>query len=353
MFHQKSGWTYLKIMTRDIRTNNRCSDTAFSSTFSTLSSSQSRPLSTKSSFGDHYNKNRVPNIESYLEQQEFEYKTNESHCMLRVCPFCLRPTNNDPTNLYKLYIEKETGIFFCHRCGKSGSWQTFCGYVSGETEITSQTGILTSTKKSNVQHPLSMPDQLLHSFCITNLLDVPKSEATTSSSSIHPLDYLTNVRGLSRAVLRKYGVGTLKHYFRDNDNKSNKSESHSEDADKGKNGNNDKNDDTSGHSVDCISFPWLMTADEVIAQERSRGVTTDIPPGSKFWTRRIKIRSIENKSWQRLLPAGGGWGLFGYHTIPNDANEIVVTEGEYDAMAGMSCEFVVYIYIFCQFGCGI
>ena len=36
---------------------------------------------------------------------------------------------------------------------------------------------------------------------------------------------------------------------------------------------------------------------------------------------------------QRLLPAGGGWGLFGWHTVPDQARSIVLTEGEYDAMA--------------------
>ncbi|KAL7465656.1 hypothetical protein ACHAXS_007329 [Conticribra weissflogii] len=49
--------------------------------------------------------------------------------------------------------------------------------------------------------------------------------------------------------------------------------------------------------------------------------------------RRIKVRSIESKSWQRLDPAGGGFGLFGWHTVPADATEIIVTEGEFDAMA--------------------
>ena len=29
----------------------------------------------------------------------------------------------------------------------------------------------------------------------------------------------------------------------------------------------------------------------------------------------------------------GGWGLFGWHTVPCDAKEIIITEGEYDAMA--------------------
>jgi hypothetical protein len=49
--------------------------------------------------------------------------------------------------------------------------------------------------------------------------------------------------------------------------------------------------------------------------------------------RRIKVRSIEKKSWQRLDPPGGGFGLFGWHTVAHDATEIIITEGEFDAMA--------------------
>ena len=34
-----------------------------------------------------------------------------------------------------------------------------------------------------------------------------------------------------------------------------------------------------------------------------------------------------------VLHTGGDWGLFGLHTVSDDAAELVITEGEYDAMA--------------------
>ena len=52
-----------------------------------------------------------------------------------------------------------------------------------------------------------------------------------------------------------------------------------------------------------------------------------------FVTDRYKARSIVRKNGQRLVPTGGGWGWFGWHTVPADATTIVVTEGEFDAMA--------------------
>ncbi len=36
---------------------------------------------------------------------------------------------------------------------------------------------------------------------------------------------------------------------------------------------------------------------------------------------------------QRLLPKGGNWGFFGWNTVRKDDKEVIITEGEYDAMA--------------------
>jgi twinkle protein len=55
-------------------------------------------------------------------------------------------------------------------------------------------------------------------------------------------------------------------------------------------------------------------------------------------------RALATKGLQRIMPKGGMWGLFGWHTVPSlsaDINtsssatqrEIILTEGEFDAMA--------------------
>lgn len=59
-----------------------------------------------------------------------------------------------------------------------------------------------------------------------------------------------------------------------------------------------------------------------------------VTPRTVFWNRcfpeavvvRVKARAVESKRWQRLDPAGGRWGLFGLHTVPEKTTEIVVTE---------------------------
>ena len=77
------------------------------------------------------------------------------------------------------------------------------------------------------------------------------------------------------------------------------------------------------------------------AQDEHAAATNHIPRSDEdaesiygpYISRRIKVRSIEQKGWQRLDPPGGGFGLFGWHTVPHDATELIITEGEFDAMA--------------------
>lgn len=67
---------------------------------------------------------------------------------------------------------------------------------------------------------------------------------------------------------------------------------------------------------DCVVFPWITLNEE----------------GNPI-VHRYKIRSIEMKSHMRLEPNGGDWGFFGWHVVPSFCQSLVITEGEYDAMA--------------------
>ena len=64
---------------------------------------------------------------------------------------------------------------------------------------------------------------------------------------------------------------------------------------------------------DCATFPWVVEGD-----------------GGAPSIARVKLRSVEAKKNMRLEPAGGAWGLFGLHTVPDDCDEVVLCEGEYD-----------------------
>ena len=309
--------------------------------------------------------------------------------------------------------------------------------------------------------PLPMPPKRLNSLYITKLFENDDSgggggggggsnvNTKNDNDAQSVLTYLTQLRGINRATLRKYGVGCARYNFPDRSNSNNN--------------NNNKNGGGIAYvSSVCVTFPWMMRMGEVEEMEDMRGAkyiwkgnstntttTTSTPTEvirtdndlkgviddngdntvasstrqtekkkeidkiakmtaleryhyrkerknlsrgkqdanvgaietSKFMTqilgakagnnvndddgvvnqeglhnnkdeeeeedeesnveslngpyitRRIKVRSIEHKAWQRLDPPGGGSGLFGWHTIPSNATSIIITEGEFDAMA--------------------
>jgi twinkle protein len=246
-------------------------------------------------------------------------RQQSQHVVIKECPFCEKPTKNMADNQHKIYVKIGDGVYFCHRCGAKGSWNDFQRHIAGDqhqedAEAWSEIGHIRmsprhpppargydrTTDTPSTAKSLPMPSERLNSCYITSLLDQPGTNPS--------LEYLTKVRGFTTSTLRKYGVGRGTYNFPGEDGRF--------------------------VPAECITFPWILPAAEVVEQEELRGATIELPPNQAFVTRRIKARALENKAWQRLDPPGGGWGLFGYHTIPADATEIVVTEGEYDAMAG-------------------
>ncbi len=302
-------------------------------------------------------------------------RTTNTHVVLRECPFCTKPTRNDPTNLYKLHIQIGGGAFFCHRCGTGGSWYDLKAHFGGfnvergmggpthnvnmrggntnqfqssgagksndgwnysNNKQKQQQGNSSNTASGGSEACLPMPPTRLSGLYSSRLLDpmtnnTPNNgENGSKTSENDPLEYLTKVRGLDTKTLRKYGVGKAAYRFPSD-----------------KQGGGYK-------EAECITFPWIMRESDVKTQEEMRGATFELNNDSKdaektnardsnttsgdaptgaFVTRRIKARALERKSWQRLDPPGGGWGLFGLHTVPDDCKTLILTEGEYDAMA--------------------
>lgn len=48
--------------------------------------------------------------------------------------FCTKPHYNDKTNLFTLSLNKEMGMFYCHRCTSRGSWLDFKSTILGVKE---------------------------------------------------------------------------------------------------------------------------------------------------------------------------------------------------------------------------
>ncbi|XXQ30142.1 SF4 helicase domain-containing protein [Plasmodiophora brassicae] len=223
----------------------------------------------------HY---RMPDgeIVRYLTRKNLVHRVSDVHAIVKECPFC-KPHKNSRDNLWKLYIWLENGRCFCHRCGLNCSFYDFKRQTGGLA------GISTTLGGNSKAHDKQ--------------LDQAKAFESRERLETEPdvLKYLTETRGLSRDVLKKYGVGSADVWFA-----------------------------SGGESPDwklekCVTFPWAR-----MDEDSGYG---------PLYVDRLKIRSIEQKANQRLEPRGGPWGLFGWHTVPASAEVIVITEGEFDAMA--------------------
>ena len=278
------------------------------------------------------------------------------HICVRDCPFC-HDTKGEANNQFKLNVKIGDGCYYCFRCGVKGSWydlkMKLGGYevsststISGMTETQPRKkysygsrggngeydgsgggslGKGTKRLENNAQKgkvtTLPMPEQFLQDAYSKSLLDrfpVKGSQDDTPQMN-ETLKYLLDVRKLELKTLQKYGVGRGMYAFPSNNGYE---------------------------EAECVTFPWFMKAHMIQIQEelsKSKNSLSKIldddnlisaaTKQAPYILRRIKARSIVNKGWQRLDPPGGGWGFFGYHTIPDDATEVVITEGEYDAMA--------------------
>lgn len=143
---------------------------------------------------------------------------------------------------------------------------------------------------------LPMPSPKLQTTYITNLLDntTDDGKGIDGSSSASALKYLTEVRGLTRQTLRKFGVGLGSYRFPS--------------VEPGQHNRFVK--------ADCITFPWIMKSSEIHEQETLRGGSFVAPSQPQqqgdegtglrdpFVTRRVKARALDNKANQRLDPPG-------------------------------------------------
>jgi len=210
-------------------------------------------------------------ILEYLGRHSLSSKPVNEHIVVKECPFC-HATGGKVDNQWKLYILNRNGCYKCFRCSSQGSWFDFKNKIQGRnggTAISVQPA-LPPSPSAVAAAPQIRPAPTVHLEQVTNRQQHQEA-----------IEYLNERRGLSTDTLDKYGVGLTRLSF------------------------------GSGPEW-CYTFPWFDGDAELI---------------------RYKARAMEAKQKQRLVPKGGGWSLFGMNTVDDDASEVVLTEGEFDAMA--------------------
>ena len=212
-------------------------------------------------------------IKNFLLRTGIDFRETSNGFTTRYCPICPKPHYEDRTNLYTLGFKARSGVFHCFRCGASGSWYDFKNFMlGGELSVE-------PIQKEEVNYP----SEEEHVVRYVNLRDGKLPEI---------IRYLQDERAISIDTLLKYRVGVGMHTFRDIDTDC-------------------------SVELPCVYFPMFL------------------PRKDMHKLTRIKVRAIykQNKAHMKMLPTGGTWGLFGANTVPGGTKSIVITEGEYDAMA--------------------
>ncbi|OQR85631.1 twinkle protein [Achlya hypogyna] len=236
-------------------------------------------------------------IDDFLRRKGLALKETPTHYVVRDCPFC-HATKGKPDNLWKLYVAKTNGVYLCHRCGASGSWFSLRQKMGANDVVPAAMGYSDSMRYQDDEPK------------VISVLDNNKAIALQRNlheddDCKHVLDYLKTTRGLKPEVLKKYCVGAIEQPFYDDAGQVHKW---------------------------CVTFPWMARDADLalMGVEADANMSAD---ANLFNVVRLKVRAIDDKSKQRLVPKGGSWGLFGWNTVPASATSIVVTEGEFDAMA--------------------
>eukprot|EP00644_Phytophthora_capsici_P001056 jgi/Phyca11/535923/estExt2_fgenesh1_pg.C_PHYCAscaffold_430078 len=257
------------------------------------SSNSVRCLATEAFVSRHYQMQDPKDVADFLRRKSLAVRETDSHFVVRDCPFC-HATHGKADNLFKMYVHKTQGVYKCHRCGSAGSWFDFKHKLQGSVGVASASSALHGGSNAGAAVEVKIIQALDNEKAMAiqkNLLDDSEFEPV--------LKYLTNIRGLTKEVLQKYCVGAIEQPFWDHD---------------------------AGERVNakCISFPWMarqmdMNAMGVMCQEEKKQDSED--------------KNLYDVAKQQLVPKGGSWGLFGWNTVPAAADELVLTEGEFDAMA--------------------
>lgn len=249
--------------------------------FCSWSSDRGKPASRHHFVSEHFRLEQGE-VESYLRGRKISFRLVEEHAIVEECPFC-PPTKKETTNLFKLYVLLASGVYICHRCKNKGTWFDLRKRVGGYGRTLLNpfcgTGIESSDSSSasggGQLEGVAFPTSEKQYAYVQDLWE--KHDAARL--------FLTENRGLKEDVLKKYGVGAGEFQI----------------MDKGR-----------WNRHICITFPMYDGNGQLV---------------------RHKIRSIQAKSGMRLDPKGGGWGMFGLDMVPNDADDVVITEGEFDALS--------------------
>ena len=306
---------------------------------------------------------------------------NENTLRTKYCPVCVKPHNEDATNLNTLVIYRTNSIYYCYRCGNRGHFQRLLKILSKKFDLSeykslmNHSGYSSNGNTTGTENEDFFPRQYETFDDSLNERKFNKSESNVNEAEMNfnytnsqnfnfnqnnnhntisslnslnlnnkenykiflnntglisemfkrnillenekcaiILDYLVNERKLKLETLKFYKIGVSYEKFKSNS--------------------------LEYINLPSVTYPMFYPTDKssyVSVDKNSIDETVyNYYKCDKFYLSRLKVRAIgtEFKHFQRIEPSGSVlWGLFGLDTVPDDAQEIIITEGEYDAMA--------------------
>lgn len=262
----------------------------------------------------HYKEINNDMIISLLEKFKLDHKIYSSgQISVKYCPFCPKPHNFQKDNQFTLNIKPNSGAFFCFRCGIKGSWIDFKNLIYNGIDnhhLFDHTKLVSHAAINN--DPDSVSEVKLANESIT-FLHIRNFESIEFDQIKKYLTQRTpDSRHLSLEILKKYKVGIGFESF--------------------------SNETGKFIDIPVVYFPMFaprskkmkqkLLSEKVVFDENSISTMDCVLVRNK-----IRGAGRENKIYQRMDPTPGQWGIFGLNTINPSNTEIVITEGEFDAMA--------------------
>ncbi|CRG95633.1 plastid replication-repair enzyme, putative [Plasmodium gallinaceum] len=252
-------------------------------------------LKLTNTFVSKYYKININDVYNYLIRKKYEYIESDIKITLKYCPFC-PPHKYKYDNMYKHEIFKNTGNSYCHRCGYKGSFYDFKLKMGDIITDNFESSISRNTYD---EEKITFNDVKMYNI---NLLYSKEAENARK--------YLINERKLNLKTIKKYYIGYTVIEFQSFEN-SGKFEKH-----------------------ECLVFPFLKKIDDKNSMIINLN-KNDINEKELYEVVRIKVRSLKDKGYMRLYPKNVREEMklffFGDHLV-NNTEEVVLTEGEIDAM---------------------
>ncbi|KAL9655841.1 hypothetical protein ABK040_000903 [Willaertia magna] len=276
-----------------------------------------------STFVSNYYKINENDIKDYLNNKNLIYKIINNEIIIKECPFC-HDTKGKISNFWKLYIHSSSGSFYCHRCGCKGSWFDFKSNFNNNNNLI--TNFSNTTLNNNME---SNKNKLLLEKL--NIKKQPKENQFKFTKNLQEnpeiVNYLEKVRGIKIEIAKQYGVGC--NYFTftksfeeilDQLNLENNLNIEEYIKDLLSRNLNEDNNNYIKFNEQCLTFPMYKPINDNNTTINSNN--KKIEEEDKYCQIvKHKIRSVHDKSCMKLEPAGiNQWGLFGWNLIAKQFN---------------------------------